>query len=292
MTISDFLVMSTATLRSANVDSARLDAELILSSKLQQPREWILAHDDFELDAKISGAVQSAISRRANREPLAYILGTKEFYGRSFVVTPDVLIPRPETEMMIEILREITADRNSELDSLRILDIGTGSGVLAITAKLEFPFARVVATDVSDKALKIARVNAERLGSGIDFVKSDLLDEFQKLDSHRVPLRERVRSENDDWKFDVVLANLPYVDENWEVSPETKFEPKTALFADDNGLKLIRKLVQDAPKILKNRGFLILEMDSRQIETVKNFVAEHNYKIYDERPFTLALRKI
>lgn len=266
MTIFDWISNTSQQLSDAKIDSARLDAELILANALSKPREWLLAHDDEEVTPETLKQIRDDIIRRLNHEPLAYILGKKEFYGRELIVTSDVLIPRPETEQLIEVTKIV-----SEKPSLNILDIGTGSGALAITLALEIPDAHVTASDISDTALKIARQNATKLNAKIDFLKSYLLDNINE-------------------KFDIIVANLPYVDKNWQISPETNHEPEIALFADDGGLDLIKKLIQQAPKNLTENGFLILEMDPRQTSVATKFAEKYGFVAHKKLPFALILQ--
>lgn len=237
MTVGDFLATTTRTFKEAGIATARLDAQLLLSHALGKNKVWLLAHPEhsFAIDAKLVAAV----NRRANREPLAYILGHKEFYGHDFIVTPDVLIPRPETEQLIDELRALPI-----MPGATLLDVGTGSGAIAITAALELPRAKVAACDISPAALAIAQKNATRLGAHIQFFVADLL--------------KRAGT------YDIIIANLPYVGRDWQRSPETQFEPSLALFADDNGLALIKKLLTEAPDHLPSKGFLLIESDPQQ----------------------------
>ncbi len=274
--ISEWINIATQQLYNVKIESAHLDSELILARVLSKPREWLIAHSDFELGQEDLQRAENDISRRLNREPLAYILGEKEFYGRKFFVDQNVLVPRPESEQIIEKITQILQNHFRETTPpLQILDIGTGSGALAITAALEFPCVQVTASDISDTALKIAEQNAAGLGAKITFLESDLLD-------------------NIDEKFDIIIANLPYIDEKWQIeeaSPETGFEPQIALFAGDDGLELIKKLIHKAPKNLKQSGFLILEMDPRQIEAAKRFSEINSFQIFDEWRFGLVLKQ-
>jgi release factor glutamine methyltransferase len=150
------------------------------------------AHPAYELTESEQKLAEDYLKRRQNHEPVAYILGSKEFYGREFVVTPDTLIPRPETEAIIDLVKELS------LEKLKILDVGTGSGCIAITLKLELPESDVMAVDISEKALVVAEKNADNLHANLEFKQSDLL-------------------KNVDEKFDIIVANLPYVDKNWEI---------------------------------------------------------------------------
>ena len=166
-----------------------------------------------------------------------------------------MLIPRPESESIIEILKE--------LNPATIIDIGTGSGCLAISARLEIPNSRVIATDVSEDALQIARQNASSLNSEITFAVSDLLSGIKTITSDE-PV--------------AIVANLPYVDKTWQTSPETKFEPSLALFADDYGLRLINKLIVPAAKKFRTGASLILEADKRQHKQMTEYAKKHGFK--------------
>lgn len=263
ITIEKWLSRTTKLFAHSGIDSARLDAELILCSALRKSREYLIAHSD---EMVADDFAKDLVERRINREPLAYITGEKEFYGRIFAVTPDVLIPRPESEHIIESVRKVAKN------DAKILDVGTGSGALAITAALEFPHTKVFAADISDAALGVAKQNAANLDAEIAFLRSDLL-------------------KNIDGKFDVIVANLPYVAKTWDVSLETRSEPDLALFANDDGLELIKKFIVQAPTKLSRHGFLILEMDIRQIETVSDFAIEHDFIICEKLPFTLTLQR-
>lgn len=271
-TIKSFLRMSTQALIDAGINSARLDSELLLSHYLNLPREWIIAHDDAEIAEPQWVELCKMLYLRAQRVPLAYLTGIKSFYGRDFIVNEDVLIPRPESEQIIESLKQLVVS-NPQIKS--IADVGTGSGCLAITAKLEIPNLEVVALDISNRALAIAKQNERKLGLGgkIKFIQSDLLSNLTSV-------------------VDVIIANLPYVNRNWDnLSPELKFEPDLALYDDvDNATGLIKRLISEAPAHLTTGGYLILEMDNRQIDEVSDFAIKNNFVIVDTKPFTLVLK--
>lgn len=256
MTIHSWLQKASKDLSTAGVDSYQLDAQLLLSAVLYKPREYLLAHGDKQLSDKELLQANKWLQRRLQREPIAYILGHKEFYGRDFMVSPNVLIPRPESESIIDMLKELRPDT--------IVDIGTGSGCLAISAKLEVPSSRIIATDISEEALQLARQNASSLNTEITFVISDLLSGIKSITSDNSI---------------ALVANLPYVDTSWDVSPETKFEPSQALFADDDGLKLIKKLLVQASKKLRKGDHLILEADKRQHKQMTEFAEKHDFKL-------------
>ncbi len=234
--------------RAATSQISHLDAELILAHALNKERVFLHAHPDYELTESEQRKAEEYLKRRQNHEPVAYILGSKEFYGREFLVTPDTLIPRPETEAIVDLVKELS------LDKPRILDVGTGSGCIAITLKLELPESDVMAVDISEKALTVAKKNADNLHANLEFRKSDLL-------------------KNVDEKFDIIVANLPYVDKNWDwLSPELDFEPETALYSEDFGLKDIKNLILESDTKLTEQGKLILESDISQHEAIESFV--------------------
>ena len=224
----------------AGIASALLDAEIILAHTLRRSRTWLHAHGDELLDARLEDIANARAALRLDRTPIAYIIGHKEFYSRSFKVTPSVLIPRPESEALIELLKE-----HVPANAKRLVDVGSGSGCLGITAKLELPQLDVTLADISRHALKVAEENANTLNATAVAVRSDLLASVPGV-------------------FDVILANLPYVDESWERSPETNHEPELALLASDSGLALINRLLTQVPSHLAPKGIVLLEADPVQ----------------------------
>ena len=241
----------------------RLDAELILLEVLgEKDKSFLVAHGDMELDALQERRADEMWRRRVNGEPLAYILGHKEFYGRDFRVDARVLIPRPETEEAIEAVRNLRKDEKVG----RVLDVGTGSGCIAVTLALEFPEIEASAVDISTDVLELAQMNAMELGANVKFCHSDLLDGCSE-------------------DYDVIVANLPYVDKNWGwLSPELKGEPDLALYAEDGGLELIFKLLKQA---MGRCRFLVLEYDPCQHEAVKKYAANLGWRHIESRGFIL-----
>lgn len=258
MIISEWLKIATKSLKTANIPSARLDAELILANTLRKNRTYLHAHLDEEIDPRRFDIANARLDLRLDRVPIAYILGYKEFYGRRFTVSPSVLIPRPESEDLISLFLELTA---SEIAEKVLIDVGTGSGCLGITAKLERSNLSVILSDISKPALNIAEKNANALNADVHIQQQSLLNGQLK-------------------PVDYIFANLPYVDKNWDVSPELQYEPEIALFAEDEGLKLILQLISQAPRYLTSEGLLFIEADPQQHnriidEAVKNgFVKE------------------
>lgn len=248
--IKDWLMQATRQLVGAGISSAKLDAEIILTHTLGKGRTYIHAHDDEPLTERQLEIANARLQLRVDRTPLAYIIGHKEFYGHSFKVTPSTLIPRPESEAMIELL--LADEQQMQLGlhaTRRLVDVGTGSGCLGISAKLALPELSVTLLDISRHALKVAQENAETLGAEITCMQSNLLANYP-FTAH------------------YILANLPYVDRSWERSPETNYEPDLALFADRDGLALIDRLIRDAPDHLAPGGHLLLEADPRQHATM------------------------
>lgn len=241
----------------AMIPSARLDAEIILAHTIGRPRTWLHAHGDEPLDPRRKDIADARAQLRLERVPVAYIIGHKYFYGRRFVVTPATLIPRPESEALIGLLKDFVTEHPN---AKRLVDIGTGSGCLGITAKLELPQLDVTLLDTSKRALTIAEKNAGLLAADVRLLRSDLLDGY--------PLAP-----------DIILANLPYVDRGWNTPPELKNEPDEALYADENGLKLIYECTAQAAEKLGARGALILEADERQHAAIIEYATKkHGFR--------------
>lgn len=252
--IDNWLSHAAKQLADAGVSSARLDAEIILAHTLRKSRTYLHAHGEDELNDRHAEIANARLDLRLDRVPIAYIIGHKEFYGRNFFVSTATLIPRPESESIIETLNEI-----KPADGSRLVDVGTGSGCLGITAKLEHPNLTVDLLDISTHALNIATKNAKNLKANVSTMQSDLLLDYP-------------------YSADIIIANLPYVDKEWEVSPETDHEPSLALFAEDNGLRLIKKLIQQSKNKLNYHGYLIIESDRRQHHIIKNFAQDYDLK--------------
>lgn len=233
----------------------RRDGLVLLELVVQKDRAWILAHDDYELNAKQQQKFEQLIKRRVNGEPLAYIIGIKEFYGHDFYVTKDVLVPRPESEAFLDLL-----ENYKPLPGQRLIDVGTGSGVLAVSAKLAYSNLHVTVTDISINALKVAKKNAAQLNADVKFVRSDL---FSKID----------------FKYDYIFANLPYVPTNFDVSAEVLSEPSIAVFSGQDGLDCIKTFIPQATQHCNKLGYVFIESLKIQHKNVKDLANNYNLKL-------------
>ena len=234
--------------------SPRLDAQLLLAEALQVSRAHVLAHQERDLTADEAAHIANWIDRRANGEPVAYILGRRAFYDREFTVSADVLIPRPETEHLIEAALAFINGR-----ALHAVDVGTGSGAIAITVKGNVPETTMYAIDISEAALRVAQANAQTQTIDVNFIQGDLL----------TPLVERGVA------VDLVMANLPYIKTDVLRTLSVKdYEPELALDGGDDGLDLITRLVEQVPLVCKPGGLLLLEIGADQGEAVKALVEE------------------
>jgi len=241
-------------LKAAGIANPAREADWLLAHALGLPSHALLLEGERTVSARQAERSWALIRRRAAREPLQYLLGTQEFRGLDMAVTPDVLIPRPETELLVEEILRIIAD----IRSPRLADVGTGSGCLAVAVVRERPDATVYALDISAPALAVARANAIRHGTfdRIRFIQTDLLGAFS------VRAREC---------FDVIVSNPPYipVDELEGLQPEVaRYEPRVALAAGSDGLTYHRRLLKEAPMLLKPGGCLIMELGAGQADSV------------------------
>lgn len=238
---------------SRGIDSARLDAELLLVHVLKVPRIKLYTNFDSPLQQTEVDAYRALVKRRASHEPVAYILESREFFGRSFRVTRDVLVPRPETEHLVDAVLEWV--RQSERTETRIVDVGTGSGAIAVTLALEVSSARVTAVDISEAALAVAADNARANNAAVTFGRSDLLAEQPG-------------------PFDVIVANLPYIGTGEKLPVTVRdHEPHLALFSGADGLDAIRRLIVEAQSRLAPEGLLALEIGATQGPALQELLA-------------------
>ncbi|HXJ15911.1 MAG TPA: peptide chain release factor N(5)-glutamine methyltransferase [Candidatus Polarisedimenticolia bacterium] len=265
-----------ARLRAAQVPSHTLSAELLLMSTLGCDRAWLYTHPEAPLDSIASDKYFTLVARRAAGEPTQYLTGKQEFWGLEFEVTPAVLVPRPETEHVVEVALErlgvrgikIRMDTGAPSPPLRIADVGTGSGCLAIALARELPHAEIFATDISAAALEVARRNATHHGVSdrIHFLQMDLLEGF---------LRESPITRHESLPFDLIVSNPPYVARNEAASlpPEVgEHEPETALFGGPTGIEIYAQLIQQAGSLLCAGGILVLELGYGAVDRVRAMV--------------------
>ena len=244
MTIREALRSAAERLELHHVSNARLTAELVLAHVLSVEREHLYAHDDRVLREQELQMLEDRLYDRISGVPLQYIVGRQEFYGRCFRVNPAVLIPRPETEYIIEAVLDIQGTRGLPPRPLSIIDVGTGSGCIAVTLALELPGTQIFAGDVSFEALVVARENAATLGAQVRFVCMDVLDAIQT-------------------RFDFIVSNPPYVrpSERSRLQREVReHEPHVALFSPEDELAIYRRLIVGAEEMLRSGGHIIMEV--------------------------------
>jgi release factor glutamine methyltransferase len=243
-----------AQLASSN-ESSRLDAELLLAHALQQPRSYLLAHDDQSIDEATIARYQSLLTRCSEGEPLAYLIGEREFWSLPLAVTPDVLIPRPETELAVERCLALRDARPAA-----VADLGTGSGAIALALAIERPQWRVMATDRDAGALQVARGNAERLGvQNVYFSQGDWFESLQGR------------------QFDLIVSNPPYVAASDPALQALRYEPAAALSPGASGMEALRRIVVAAPAHLLPRGWLVLEHGAGQAAEVAGSLVDAGY---------------
>lgn len=230
MTISDWLKQSLAKLETAGIATARLDSLVLLEDELGKDRAWLLAQPDYRLQRSEIRNLSTKIAQRCQHMPLAYIRGHAEFYGREFMVNTHTLVPRPETETMVDLLKTLMpgVQPPAYKNEVVMVDVGTGSGAIAITLKLEFPGTKAIATDIDKTCLEVARTNAQKLGADVEFMHGTLLQ----------PLKDR--------KFGaeklILLCNLPYIPDSFNINRAATHEPKHALFGGNDGLDVYREM--------------------------------------------------
>ncbi|MDR2965561.1 MAG: peptide chain release factor N(5)-glutamine methyltransferase [Treponema sp.] len=267
MTIQKALSQSAAQLNLPNIDTASLDASLLLSHVLGVSRSKLLTmHEEIIRDKDLS-AFRALIDRRLKGECIAYIVGKKEFWGLDFFVNPSVLVPRPDTEILVEAaLEQIKVYK--EKGSARILDLCTGSGAIAIAIKHEIPELEIHAADISAEALETAKYNARQILSNnndIVFYRGDL---FDALSSSSNPLL-----------FDTIISNPPYIptDKIKTLSLQVQYEPRLALDGGQSGLDIIKRIIKEAPNYIKRGGCLIMEADPYQMEDMEILLANSGF---------------
>jgi len=257
VTIGSWLAASTAQLEKEGIGTARLDCLVLLEDMLKTDRANLLAHTEIELSSEQQTQLDQQIEKRCQHEPLAYIRQKSEFYGRQFYIDYRVLEPRPESETMIDALLALPLAKQP-----MIIDIGTGSGALAITAKLELPRAEVIATDINDSSLAVAKQNAKKYNVDIEFIKGDLL----------LPLYA-----HHDLKACVLLCNLPYVPNSFQINPAAMREPHIAIYGGEDGLDLYRNLFKQIDPLGNKPIYVLTECLPPQQAMLTEIAKAHNY---------------
>jgi len=259
--IKELLNRTDKFLSERGIESSRLDAEVLLADLLDMERINLYVKYDYPLRNSELKAYRERIKKRAKRIPAAYIIGKKEFMSLEFEINSSVLIPRPETENLVE--EVINYCRENDLEDAQIIDVGTGSGAAAVSLAHYLPDAKIVGADISEAAVKTARKNAEKfdLCERLSMVKSDLLEGFISRDISGI---------------DIIISNPPYIstEEMEELPPEVKNEPRSALEAGKKGLYYYKKLIPQSEKLLKDGGRIFLEIGSSQAADVKNIFSE------------------
>jgi len=247
------------TLEASEIADARLEAEVMVMNVMQMPRQGLVAQQEMEVSRQQQEVLNEILDRRRKREPLAYILGHKEFYGVDLLVNSDVLIPRPESETLVEHALFMSL-MGMEVAQLVIADVGTGTGAIAINLGMHLPAARIYATDISEKALMVANFNIRRhnVADRVTLCHGDLLE----------PLPEPV---------DLIVANLPYIPSQRvpELQPEIQWEPVGALDGGSQGMDLIARLISQAAGKLNDQGVILLEMDPEQFPAAEELARQY-----------------
>lgn len=269
MTIHDLVTAAASRLKRARIPEPRLEAESLFSHLLKRDLAWLLAHDDAPVPTGFAKAYAAMVAKRARRVPFAQIVGEKGFYGRVFTVTKDVLIPRPETEQLVEAVLSFLSSRakRSEAEGSVFLDLGTGSGAIGLTLAAELPDVRVIVTDISEKALRVARQNARRL-------KLSRRVSFKKIDIRKNRSLDFAR---DDKRGVILVANLPYLPlATWKKaqSEVRDHEPKLALVSGKDGLDHYRALFKKLVQWRRPPSLLALEAEPGQFEELARLARE------------------
>ena len=258
MTVLEVIQSTTDYFRKREIESARLNAEHLIAHALGLSRMGLYLEFERTLSEEHLATLRETVRRRGQGEPLQHLLGTVEFCGQVFLCDKRAMVPRPETEELVELISNF----QFPISDFRIVDVGTGSGVIALSLAKRFPGAAITGVDVSDDALSLAKENAARLGliDRVQFQKSDLL-------------------ENPTERFDLIVANLPYVSmqDRPSLSREVLHDPEISLFGGEHGDEIVRKLIEQAPDRLHSNGLLALEIGINQAECLSEFLRQKNY---------------
>lgn len=276
MTVVEWLRQATGQLQISKVSTARLDALILLEDVLDVDRAWLIAEPGMEIVPEKLTRLKKLLKQRTMHVPLAYVRGKTEFYGREFVITPAVLEPRPESETMIDLLKDLL--NSQSLASMKhkplcVADVGAGSGALGITTALEVPNCQVELLEIDKKAAEIAKVNVDKFTLQLPVLHSDLISGSSQ-------------------DYDILLCNLPYVPDDYLINQAATHEPKRAIFGGRDGLDLYRKLFKQITKREKRPLFLLLEAFPPQHTKLQSIAAESGYKLVTTDDFIQAYKRI
>jgi release factor glutamine methyltransferase len=274
MTIQSSLTKGTALLRGANIDTPALDAGLLLAEVLHTDKAGLILHAPETIAEEDADKFQRLINCRLDGEPIAYILGRKEFRGLDFTISPDVLVPRPDTEALVEAaIKELGNVLAGSNFPITVLDLCTGSGAIAIALKNECPSLNVWASDISEASLKIARANAARLlnDKAVHFIRADLFSPFKNSLAPDISFPKN---------FGLIVSNPPYIPsaEIEGLAKEVRMEPRLALDGGLDGLDLIRKIAERAGQHLADSGILLMEADPRQMDAIHGILLHNGFR--------------
>lgn len=254
MNVKDWLDQAETALKTAGVETPRLDVYLIAQEVLHKDKAWILAHPEYVLQSTVIAKLQDLLARRTNHEPIAYITGKSEFYGREFVVTTDTMQPRPETEALIDIVKELP------INSPLIADVGAGCGAIGLTLALELPESTIDLYEISPAAAKIAHKNVKSLDVTNAYVhQGDLLTGIRK-------------------PYDLVVANLPYVPDGYKINQAATHEPRQALFGGRDGLDVYRVLFEQLGSLEPKPRFVLCESLPFQHQQLSAIALSHGFR--------------
>jgi release factor glutamine methyltransferase len=265
MTLLEVVQSTTGYFTKHKIESPRLNAEHLIAHVLKMSRLELYLEFETKLNEQELSELREVVKRRAQGEPLQHLLGAVEFCGETFSIDKRALVPRPETEQLVELLGSEIGRRTSDV---RIVDVGTGSGVIALSLAKQFPDAEIFGVDISEDALALARENAARLGLNerVTFQKGNLLESSTE-------------------RFDLIVANLPYVSmqDRQSLAREVLHDPEVALFAGPRGDELVRRLIEESPSHLNAGGLLALEIGINQAEGLAEFLRQKNYHDIDTK---------
>lgn len=256
MTIKELILYGTKKIKEANIENANLQSKILLSELLNKPKEYLIINQDKEIEIQLEKEFKESIEKIVNGYPIQYIIKKQEFMKLNFYVNENVLIPQPDTEILVEEVINIC----KKIENVKILDICTGSGAIAISLAKYIESSVVTSSDISENALEVAQKNAKENGVEINFLKSDMFNEFSNI------------------KFDVIVSNPPYIEKEVikNLSKQVKYEPHIALDGGKDGLYFYKILAENSHKFLNNNGYLCLEIGYNQKQSVTNLLNATN----------------